>query len=94
MPSQKKKRKYILYFAISLLTEYVDLTIPLYLDKEIIEKAKEKINIIYKQIKKNEEAPNTAYLFNNSITGSDNNLEKTIKKLETFTKMTHLIPRK
>ena len=88
----ENKRKYILYFAVSLLTENVNLDIPLYSDNSIIEKVKSKINIIYKQVKKNEEAPNTSYLFNN-VGDSEKNLEKTIKKLETMDKLSNIITR-
>jgi hypothetical protein len=63
----------------------------LYSNNSIIEKVKSKINIIYKQVKKNEEAPNTSYLFNNV---SEKNLEKTIKKLETMDKLSNIITRK
>ena len=88
--SSKSKRKYILYFAVSLLTKNVNLDIPLYANAAIIEKVKAKINIIYKQVKKNEEVPNTAYLFNNV---GEKNLEKTIKKLETMDKLANIITR-
>ena len=89
--SAKSKRKYMLYFAVSLLTENINLNIPLYSDGAIIKKVKAKINIIYKQVKKNEDAPNTSYLFNNV---SEKNLEKTIKKLETMDKLANIITRK
>ena len=89
--SSKGKRKYILYFAVSLLTENINLDTPLYSNAAIIEKVKAKINIIYKQVKKNEEAPNTSYLFNNV---GEKNLEKTIKKLETMDKLANIITRK
>ena len=88
--SAKNKRKYILYFAVSLLTQNVNLDIPLYSNSSIIEKVTEKINIIYKQVKKNEESPNTNYLFNNV---KEKNLEKTIKKLETMDKLANIITR-
>ena len=43
IPSCKKKRKFILYFAVSLLTEYIDFTIKLYSDQSVIEKVKKKL---------------------------------------------------
>jgi len=76
-----KKRKYILYFAISLLCENITI------EEEIIRKSQQeivsnvvkKIDQVYKQIKKNEESPGTEYLFKDL---KSSNLEKTIEKLE------------
>lgn len=76
-----RKRKFILYFACSILCEKINT------DEEIIRKEqKDKINIIikqidliYSQIKKNEESPGTDYLFKDVKT---RNLEKTIEKLD------------
>jgi len=76
-----RKRKYILYFACSILCEKINT------DEEIIRKEqKDKINVIikqidliYSQIKKNEESPGTDYLFKDVKT---RNLEKTIEKLD------------
>ena len=76
-----KKRKYLLFFVISLLCE--NLTI----DEEIIRKTQheivgnilKKIDMVYKQIKKNEVSPGTEYLFKDL---KSSNLEKTIEKLE------------
>ena len=81
--SAKKKRRYILYFALELIMENVDLNIEI-IDKSnqsIIQNVCKNINSIYKKIKKNEDAPKTDYLFN----GTENvksNLEKTIEKLD------------
>lgn len=75
-----KKRKYLLYFAVELLTEIVPTNIELISNKEVIENVTEKIDQIYKQIKKNEESPNTDYLFSNLDT--QNNFENSVKKLE------------
>jgi len=76
-----KKRKYILYFVVSLLCEKVSF------DEEIIRESQKpfvntiikNIETIYKQIKKNEESPGTEYLFKDI---KSSNLEKTIEKLE------------
>ena len=78
-----KKRKYILYFVVSLLCENVAI------DEEIIRKSQQeivtnvlaKIDMVYKQIKKNEVSPGTDYLFKDL---KSSNLEKTIEKLEAM----------
>ena len=90
-PGVRKRRKYIIYFAINLLTEPLDNKIPIIKNTQEIENIKSKINIIYKQIKKNEVKPSTDYLFNNSMT--NNNLEKTINKLEKMNALTGMVPR-
>jgi hypothetical protein len=78
-----KKRKYILYFIVSLFCENVNMTDEIIRDsqKEVICIVIDKINIIYKQIKKNEVSPETDYLFKDV---KQSNLEKTIQKLETM----------
>tara|TARA_B100000902_G_scaffold335447_1_gene335173 strand:- start:707 stop:1777 length:1071 start_codon:yes stop_codon:yes gene_type:complete len=91
-PGVRKRRKYLIYFAINLLTEPLDNTIPIIKNEKIVENITSKINIIYKQIKKNEIRPDTDYLFNNSIT--NNNLEKTINKLEKMNALVGMVPRK
>jgi hypothetical protein len=78
-PGVKKKRKYLIYSAISFLTETIDFNIPLVDNKEFIENISNKINIIYREVKKNEITPSTDYLF----TGIQrSNLEKSIEKLD------------
>lgn len=74
----KRTRKYILYNCIRLLTEPVDWTIPIWNDKTIITDITNKINVIYKEIKAQEDAPKTDYLFHNV---EKSNAEKTKEKL-------------
>ena len=87
--SFKSKRKLLIYYAISLLTEIYDKNIPLIDDIKLINKIKEKSNEIYKQIKKNELTPKTNYLFNNV---NEKNLENTISKLDKMNSLA-FIPR-
>ena len=78
--SMKKRRRNLLYFAVELVTELIDYNQDIIKDKSNIENIKDKIDIIYKTIKKNEHAPKTSYLFNNLE--SKSNLDKTIEKLD------------
>ena len=76
-----RKRKYILYVAVAVLTESFDLNEEMVREKqkEVIMNVCKKIDTVYAQIKQNEESPNTDYLFKNV---KNVNLEKTIEKLE------------
>ena len=75
----KKRRKYLIYFAISLLTDPVDLNIEIINNKPKLDLIIKKIGAVYKDVKKNEESVNTDYLF----TGMErSNLDKTIERLE------------
>lgn len=87
----KRKRKYLIFYSIALLTEYVDNSVKIINNPELVEQIKKKINVIYKQIKINEIKPKTDYLFNNSY--NSGNLEKTIERLEKMNSLTNLIPR-
>src|SRR5210317_833535 len=87
----KRKRKYLMFYSIALLTEYVDNSVKIIQNPELIEQIKKKINVIYKQIKVNEIRPKTDYLFNNSY--NSGNLEKTIERLEKMNSLTNLITR-
>ena len=93
-PGYKKKRKYLIYYAINLLTEPINNKIPIIENLSLVDQIVKKINIIYKQIKKNEIKPKTDYLFNNSMTNT--NLEKTVKKLDKMNALMSqgIIPRK
>ena len=77
-----KKRKYLLYFGVEIITEHYSIDTELFTThtKNVVENVTNKIDNIYKQIKKNEESPNTDYLFNNLV--SQNNFERSIKKME------------
>jgi hypothetical protein len=74
------KRKFIIFYSISVLTEIVNFKIPAIIDKKVVTQVKGKINLIYKEIKKSEVAPATDYLFNNNV--SKTNIDKTIEKLD------------
>lgn len=84
-----KKRKYLLYFAISLLTEKFNKNINIIANKESINNIVSKIDLTYKLIKKNEISPQTDYLFNGL---KKNSQEKTIEKLEILNKMNNFNP--
>jgi hypothetical protein len=88
-PGSKRKRRYLLYFAISLITESysTDKEIIAPQNKDVVELVTQKINSVYKQIKKNEIAPATDYLMHN-VKRSD--LEKTIEKIEKLNNLQYI----
>jgi hypothetical protein len=86
--ASSKKRRYLLYFAISLITETIPTNIEMVSNKKIIESITTKINTIYKQIKKNEESPNTEYLFANLE--HQNTFEQSMRKMELVNNMDFL----
>jgi hypothetical protein len=79
--SVKKKRRYLIYFAVSLLTQPYstrqDIILPDYKDK--ISNVVQKIDAVYREIKKNEISPKMDYLFQN---GTKSDLDRTIAKLD------------
>jgi hypothetical protein len=80
-----KKRRYLLYFAVALLTEHVQTNIEVITNKEIVKTVVSKINEVYKQIKKNEESPNTEYLFANL--DKKKNFEKSLQRMDMVNSM-------
>lgn len=60
-----KRRRYLLYFAVALLTEEIPNDIELMPDKPTIMAVCDNINLVYKQVKKKEQKPTTDYLFAN-----------------------------
>lgn len=75
----KRRRKHVIYFAISLLTQMIDYDIPITNNRDEIEHIIEKINTIYLQVKRNEKSPKTDYLFNGM---EKSNFNKTIERLD------------
>ena len=84
----KKKRKYLIYFAISLLTDKFESNIDIIENKTTVDNITKKINLIYKEIKKNEQAPVANYLF---MGLEKSNREKTFEKLEALNNMNTII---
>ena len=82
--SCKTRRKYVIYFAISLLTETINYNIKLINNETYITNIIKKINLIYKEIKKNEILKKIDYLFSNV---KKSNLEKTIEKIEKMNEL-------
>ena len=89
--TSKRKRRFLIYFATSLITDYYNLNIKIINNEPLIEKIKKNINQIYKQIKKHEIGSGTNYLFKNSFNGG--NLEKTISKLNKLDSLMGMVPR-
>jgi hypothetical protein len=75
----KKKRRFILYFAINLITENVDYDINIISNKTQIDAIMKKIGGVYKDVKKNEITLGDDYLF---LGVERTNLDKTIERLE------------
>jgi hypothetical protein len=75
----KKKRRFLIYFAINLLTEQADLKIDIMGNKAQIDSIMQKIGLVYKDVKKNEVTLGDDYLF---MGVERSNLDKTIERLE------------
>jgi hypothetical protein len=78
-----KKRKNLMYLAISVLCEHftTEKEIIRHSQLDLVNRIKQNINLVYGQIKKNEESTGTEYLF---LGMKSSNLESTIKKLDAM----------
>ena len=75
----------MIYFAINLLTEPVDLKIDIMGNKTQIDSIMQKIGLVYKDVKKNEVTLGDDYLF---MGVERSNLDKTIERLEKMNQLT------
>jgi len=80
-----KKRRYMLYYAISLLTEPVVMNVDILPNRQLLQTVTDQIDEVYKQIKKNEEAPKTEYLFRGLE--KQRALEKSLLQMEMVSKL-------
>lgn len=80
-----KKRRFLLYFGVSLLTEPVLTNVEITTKKSVIETVLNNIDEIYKQIKPNEISPQTDYLYNNL--DKEMNFEISLRKIEMMNSM-------
>jgi uncharacterized protein YcbK (DUF882 family) len=80
-----KRRRYLIYYAISLLTETVPKNTEIVQNKALLKRGLSKINLIYKQIKQNEETPSTDYLFHNI--DKQKAVERSIQQMEIINNM-------
>ena len=79
-----KREENILFILQYLSTEMVDFKIAIWTDKKLVQNIVNKIDLVYKECKKNEKAPATDYLF----AGVErSNLDKTLERLEKMNKL-------
>ena len=78
--STPKRRRFLLYFAIAIITENCDLKTDMIKSKKNIENVLININKLYKEIKKKEITPTTDYLFANLE--QETNFENSLRKLQ------------
>ena len=83
-----RRRRFLIYYAISLLIEKVPVSTEIIENKQLLKTALTKINLIYKQIKKNEISPNTDYLFNNLE--KQNTLDQSLKQMELMNEIDNI----
>lgn len=84
-----KRRRHLLYFAISMITEPYNRMVSIISDKTLVQNALQNIDLIYKQIKKNEQSPKMDYLFSGLSDGA--NYQKSLQKMELMNSMDVII---
>ena len=82
-PGVVRKRRFLIYFGISVLTSQWNSEQSLVGNADDVSAVLEKCNIVYKQIKKHEQSPNTDYLFAND---RQSNVDRTALRLEIMRK--------
>jgi hypothetical protein len=75
-----KKRRFIIYYSISLCIDNINVDYDIISDKHLVSTVISNIDIIYKQIKKNEVSPQTDYLFNNLE--KQNSIKKSVQQMD------------
>jgi len=74
----KRKRRFLIYFAIAVLTEPIDFGVEMIKNKEQIDSIVKKINIVYKDIKKNEPKTDSDKNADNENNDNENDYKKLI----------------
>lgn len=82
-----KKRRFLLYFAVALLTEQVPNNIELMPNKAMVQNIVDKIDVLYKDIKSAEVGPGTDYLFYGIK--DDNAFERSMQRMEIMNSINH-----
>ena len=86
-PTSPKKRRYLIYYAVAILTESWNGNLEMIHDKPLLTIVVQKINTIYTQIKKNEESPNLDYMFSFSELNKSQKIEKSMMQMEMIGNM-------
>lgn len=86
----RKKRKHLFYYAIFILCENINYSLPI-TEYDIIPEFIKKSETLFKKIKKNEKRPRMDYLYHN-ITDNEGSIEKSAKRLETMNSV-NILPR-
>jgi len=82
-----KRRRFALYFAISLLCENVNWSVEIVQNEKQVQSVVTKMDTVYKEVKKSEVTPATEYLFHGMEGQARSNLDKTIERLEKMSEM-------